>query len=25
MNDWKAIRLDDGREGWIQTRQIERI
>ncbi len=25
MKDWKAIRLDDGREGWIQTAQIERI
>ena len=25
MKDWKAIRLEDGREGWIQTQQIERI
>ena len=25
MNDWKGIRLADGKEGWLQTRQIEKI
>jgi tetratricopeptide (TPR) repeat protein len=25
MKDWKGIRLADGKEGWIETRQIELI
>lgn len=25
MKDWKYVELADGREGWIQTSQIERI
>ena len=25
MTQWKSIRLADGREGWIQATQIERI
>ena len=25
MKDWKGIRLADGKEGWIETRQIESI
>lgn len=25
LNDWRGIRLADGREGWLQTRQIEEI
>ena len=25
MTDWKGIRLSNGTEGWVQTRQIERI
>jgi hypothetical protein len=25
MVDWKGIRLADGREGWIPTKQIEKI
>ena len=25
MKDWKQVRLEDGREGWMQTSQMERI
>lgn len=25
LKDWRGIRLADGREGWLQTRQIEEI
>lgn len=25
MKDWKLVELEDGREGWIQSSQIERI
>jgi uncharacterized protein YgiM (DUF1202 family) len=25
MRDWKAVRLADGREGWVPARQIEKI
>lgn len=25
MKDWKLVKLEDGREGWILTSQIERI
>ena len=25
MKDWKLIKLEDGREGWVQTTQMERI
>ena len=25
MNGWRAIRVDDGKEGWVETRQIEVI
>ena len=25
MNDWKGIRLADGKEGWLLTKQIEKI
>ena len=25
IKEWRGIRLDDGREGWIQTKQIEEI
>ena len=25
MNDWKGIRLADGKEGWILTKQLEKI
>ena len=25
MKDWKYVELEDGREGWIQTSQMERI
>ena len=25
MKEWKAIRLDDGKEGWVMTKQIEKI
>ena len=25
MKDWKGIRLTDGRDGWIQTKTIEKI
>ena len=25
MRDWKAVRLADGREGWVQTSEIEKI
>ncbi|MGN1375971.1 MAG: BatD family protein [Prevotella sp.] len=25
MKDWKQVQLEDGREGWLQTSQIERI
>lgn len=25
MKDWKLVQLEDGREGWIQTVQMERI
>ena len=25
MKDWKAVQLEDGREGWVSTSQIERI
>ena len=25
MNDWRAVRLDDGKEGWLETKQIEVI
>lgn len=25
MKDWKLVQLEDGREGWIQTTQMERI
>ena len=25
MKDWKAVQLEDGREGWLATSQIERI
>lgn len=25
MKDWKLVELEDGREGWLQTSQIERI
>ena len=25
MRDWKGVRLADGREGWIATKQIEKI
>ena len=25
MKDWKFVKLEDGREGWIQSSQIERI
>ncbi len=25
MKGWRAIRLDDGREGWVETQQIEDI
>lgn len=25
MNDWKLVELEDGREGWIQSSQMERI
>ena len=25
MKDWKLVELEDGREGWIQNSQMERI
>jgi SH3-like domain-containing protein len=25
MNDWKEIRLADGKEGWIERKRIEMI
>ncbi len=25
MKEWKQVQLEDGREGWLQTSQIERI
>jgi SH3-like domain-containing protein len=25
MKDWKEIRVDDGKEGWIETNKIEII
>ena len=25
MRDWKKIRVADGKEGWIETREIEVI
>ena len=25
MNDWKEIRVADGKEGWLQTKDIEKI
>ena len=25
MKEWKEIRLADGKEGWIETRQMEKI
>jgi SH3-like domain-containing protein len=25
MNGWRGIKLADGREGWLQTKQIEEI
>ena len=25
MKDWKFVELEDGREGWVLARQIERI
>ena len=25
MNDWKEIRVADGKEGWIETKEIEII
>lgn len=25
MKDWKQVKLEDGREGWVQSSQIERI
>ena len=25
MNDWKEIRVADGKEGWLQTKDIEVI
>ena len=25
MKEWKQVRLEDGREGWMQTSQMERI
>jgi SH3-like domain-containing protein len=25
MNDWKEIRVADGKEGWLQTKDIEII
>jgi SH3-like domain-containing protein len=25
MTDWKEIRIADGNEGWVETKQIEKI
>ena len=25
MKDWKEVKLDDGKRGWLQNSQIERI
>jgi tetratricopeptide (TPR) repeat protein len=25
MDDWKEVRMPDGKQGWVETRQIERI
>ena len=25
MRDWKRVRVDDGKEGWIESRKIELI
>ena len=25
MQEWKEIRIADGNEGWVETKQIEKI